>query len=855
MSINVGTAVGYLDLDSSKFMNNLKIASKEMESFSDKSNNAGTRFQTLGSSLKTVGSALTKSVSVPLLALGAGAIKVAGDFEAGMSEVSAITGATGKDMEALEQQAKKLGATTKFSARDAAEGMKYFGMAGYDTNQIMSALPSTLNLAAAGNVDLGIACDIVSDAMTGLGMSANETTKFTDIMAATITNSNTSVELMGETLKYVGPVAGTLGIGMVDLSVAIGLMGNAGIKGSQAGTALRAGLTNLVKPTKEMKTAMEKYGVELVKNADGSVNMMGTMENLRNTLGGLDQATQAQALSTIFGKEAMSGWAAIVNASEGDFNKLSEAIANSDGKASDMAKTMQDNLKGSIDNMKSALEGVLNAIGERLLPIFRNLVDGITNVFTWFNNLNPAIQNIIIAIGGFLAILGPVILLVGSLISNLGLIATGLMTLTGTTTLAAAATSAFGSVIAFITGPIGIAIGAITALIATGVLLYKNWDEIKAKCTEIWEGIKNTIDTVFTWICDKLGVDSNEIKSIISDTWNNIKNTISKLIEDIKTNITDTWNNIKKCIDESVGAIYNVIKEAWDNIKQALDIAGTAINQLIEGDWDGAKQTIKTAVDMIKTAIKDAWNNIKEIISNLGKGILDSIKLSWEGIKNSIKESIENIKTSVKNGWDNLKSATETAWNNIKAIISTIFNGIKSDIQSKINEIKNVISTVWSGLKDLLTAPFIAAKGVIDNILSGISSAISNVKSAISSVKSAASSVIDKINPFKRTVQFDYIVQDQPVDNYKFRSEALDLAKTLAYSDRMAKTSIAESISNVTRSASKMSTGNNSSELKANGGVVINNNQVYTSPKPASIRELKRQDEIQMRRLAMQLSF
>ena len=416
MSVNVGTAVGYLDLDSSKFKNGLKAAQSSLSEFTNKSNDAGTRFQALGSSLKSVGGAITKTVSLPLLALGAGALKVAGDFEAGMSEVSAITGATGKDMQALEKQAKTLGATTKFSARDAAEGMKYFGMAGYDTNQIMSALPSTLNLAAAGNVDLGIACDIVSDAMTGLGMSANETTKFTDIMAATITNSNTSVELMGETLKYVGPVAGTLGIGMGDLSVAIGLMGNAGIKGSQAGTALRAGLTNLVKPTKEMKTAMEKYGVELVKNADGSVNMMGTMENLRSTLGGLDQATQAQALATIFGKEAMSAWASVVNASEGDFNKLSDAIANSDGKASDMANTMQNNLKGSIDNMKSAFEGLLITIGERLIPVFRSLVDGITGVFTWFNNLNPVIQNIIIGVGGFLAVLGPLLLIVGNVI-------------------------------------------------------------------------------------------------------------------------------------------------------------------------------------------------------------------------------------------------------------------------------------------------------------------------------------------------------------------------------------------------------------------------------------------------------
>ena len=855
MSINVGTAVGYLDLDSSKFMNNLKIASKEMESFSDKSNNAGTRFQALGSSLKTVGSTITTAVSLPLLALGAGAIKTASDFEAGMSEVSAITGATGKDMEALEQQAKKLGATTKFSATDAAEGMKYFGMAGYKTDQIMSALPATLNLAAAGGTDLGIACDIVSDAMTGLGMSANETTKFTDIMAATITNSNTSVELMGETLKYVGPVAGTLGIEMGDLSVAIGLMGNAGIKGSQAGTVLRAGLTNLVKPTKEMKVAMEKYGIELVKNADGSINMMDTMENLRSTLGGLDQATQAQALSTIFGKEAMSGWAAIVNASEGDFNKLSEAIANSDGKASDMAKTMQDNLKGSIDNMKSALEGVLNAIGERLLPIFRNLVDGITNVFTWFNNLNPAIQNIIIAIGGFLAILGPVILLVGSLISNLGLIATGLMTLTGTTTLAAAATSAFGSVIAFITGQIGIAIGVITALIAVGVLLYKNWDEIKAKASEIWNGIKDTIMNAMNWLGEQLGFNTEEIFAVITDTWNSIKDTLGATLDVISKTVSDAWEGIKEVLEMTVGVIFTTVKKAWDDIKDALSMIGDAIQQLINGDWEGAKETIRQMNEKIKEIVSMAWNKIKATLSQAGEAIKNIAEQSWNKIKVTLSQAMENIKTAISNGWENIKNSTKTAFDNVKAIISTIFNGIKSDIQSKINEIKNVISSVWSSLKDLLTAPFIAAKGVIDNILSGISSAISNVKSAISSVKSAASSVIDKINPFKRTVQFDYIVQDQPVDNYKFRSEALDLAKTLAYSDRMAKTSIAESISNVTRSASKMSTGNNSSELKANGGVVINNNQVYTSPKPASIRELKRQDEIQMRRLAMQLGF
>ena len=787
MSVNVGTAVGYLDLDSSKFKNGLKAAQSSLSEFTNKSNDAGTRFQALGSSLKSVGGAITKTVSLPLLALGAGALKVAGDFEAGMSEVSAITGATGKDMQALEKQAKTLGATTKFSARDAAEGMKYFGMAGYDTNQIMSALPSTLNLAAAGNVDLGIACDIVSDAMTGLGMSANETTKFTDIMAATITNSNTSVELMGETLKYVGPVAGTLGIGMGDLSVAIGLMGNAGIKGSQAGTALRAGLTNLVKPTKEMKTAMEKYGVELVKNADGSVNMMGTMENLRSTLGGLDQATQAQALATIFGKEAMSAWASVVNASEGDFNKLSDAIANSDGKASDMANTMQNNLKGSIDNMKSAFEGLLITIGERLIPVFRSLVDGITGVFTWFNNLNPVIQNIIIGVGGFLAVLGPLLLIVGNVIIFVTKIGMAISTLVTFFSAGGAGAGLLATAIAFLTGPIGLTIAAITALIAIGVLLYKNWDEIKAKCIEIWQ--------------------------------NNIKPIIETVTNTIKAFLTATWNGIKA-----------FLSTCWDLIKQ-----------LATTTWNGIKTTIETVCNAIKTVITTVWNVVKSTTSTV-----------WNSIKSLIETTINGIKSVITNVFNSISSFVTTVWNNVKTGTSSAWNGIKSAVSNGVNAVKNVITSVWSGLQALLVAPFKAAQSVISGILSGISSAISSVTSAISSVKNAASNVIDKVNPFKKSIEVSY--EEEPSqDNYRFRSEYLDLAKALVYSDRAAKTSVAESISSVTKSALNMSKGENISNIKPNSSVVINN--TYNSPKPASIRELKRQDEIQMRRLAMQLSF
>lgn len=823
MSVNVGKAVGYLDLDTSKFKAGLKDALSTLREFTNQSNSAGTRFEALGSSLKIVGRTITTAVSLPLLALGAGAIKVAGDFEAGMSEVSAITGATGKDIEALEQQARQLGATTKFSASDAAEGMKYFGMAGYKTDQIMSALPATLNLAAAGGTDLGIACDIVSDAMTGLGMSAEQTGKFTDIMAAAITNSNTNIELMGETLKYVGPVAGTLGIEMGDLSVAIGLMGNAGIKGSQAGTALRSGLTNLVKPTDQMQAAMDRYGVELVKNADGSVNLMGTMENLRSTLGGLDQATQAQALATIFGKEAMSGFASIVNASEADFNKLSDAIANSEGKASEMAATMQDNLKGSIDNMKSAFEEVMIVIGERLIPIFQNLVDGITNVFTWFNNLNPAIQNVIIGVGGFLAILGPLLLIIGNIIIFITNLGTAIGTLVTFFSAGGAGAGILSAAIAAITGPIGLTIAAITALIAAGVLLISNWDEIKTFLLSCFEAIKNGLDSAFSWICNKLGADSNEIKSIISDTWNNVKDTVNNLIQQIKSIISDTWDIIKECIDESVGAIYDVIKETWEKIKQALTIAGEAIDQLIKGDWEGAKQTIKTAVDMIKTSIQDAWTKIKEIISNLGRDILEYIKFCWEDIKTAISTAITNIKTSVSNGWNNLKSATKTAFDNIKAIASTIWNGIKTDISNKVGEIKSSVSTkinsikstvssVFSSLTNIMTAPFKTAQKVISGILGRITSAINKVTSGIKKVTSMFRMVEDPRqedqeylvsyadNDYSKT-RFNYArakqttVSDVIATNYSMIEGLKDFAKGLKTDNKQANVNTENSIS------------------------------------------------------------
>lgn len=499
----------------------------------------------LGQGISSVGKALTAGLTLPIVGAGVASVKTASDFQGAMKEVSAISGATGKDLDSLSNLAKEMGSTTKFSASESAEALKYMGMAGWKTQDMMEGLPSILSLASAGNTSLGATSDIVTDGLTSMGLSAKDAGKFADIMASTCSNANTNIELMGETLKYVGPVAGSLGIEMDDLSVAIGLMGNAGLKGGQAGTSLRAGLTNLVKPTKEMKKAMEKYGVELVKNADGSVDLMGTMQNLRSTLGELDQTTQAQALASIFGKEAMSGWASIVNASEGDFNKLTDAINNSEGSAKKMADTMLEGSQGAIVEMKSALEGVAITIGERLTPFLEKLADGVSKVCEWFQNLSPATQTFLMIVATLIASIGPLLLLIGgaiSLFANLSIVA-----------------GALGISIGALVAPFGIAIAIIGAIIAIGYLLVSNWDLIKQKAKELGKNISDKFSEIKTNVTNKV----NEVKTNIVNKFNEAKNRVSEIFGNIKQGIEDKINGARDAVSRAIEKIKGFFNFEW----------------------------------------------------------------------------------------------------------------------------------------------------------------------------------------------------------------------------------------------------------------------------------------------------
>lgn len=333
---------------------------------------------------KTGLGAVTKAATVTATALtaaGTAATIVGSNFEEGMSKVAAISGATGADFEKLKEKAKQMGATTKFSATEAASAFEYMAMAGWKTTDMLGGIDGVMNLAAASGEDLALVSDIVTDAITAFGLSASDSGHFADVLAAASSNANTNVSMLGESFKYVAPIAGAMKYSVEDTSLALGLMANASIKGSMAGTSLKTSLANLASPTDSMAEVMEKYGISLT-NADGSMkSLREVIDTLRSKMGGLDEATQTAAASTLFGKEAMAGMLAIINASEADYKKLASAVNNADGTAKNMADTMQDNLKGSITILKSSLEGLGIQIYESMETSLKNAANtGIKSV-------------------------------------------------------------------------------------------------------------------------------------------------------------------------------------------------------------------------------------------------------------------------------------------------------------------------------------------------------------------------------------------------------------------------------------------------------------------------------------------
>lgn len=573
MSVNVGQAVGYLMLDTSNFTSGFKSALSDLRTFQDSSSTTKDKLASLSSAMGQTGKSMTKFVTLPLAGVGAAMVKTTADFEAGMSQVQAISGATGKDLEALSDKAKEMGAVTKFSASESAEALKYMAMAGWDTQKMLDGLPGVMNLAAASGEDLGTVSDIVTDALTALGMKAEEAGHFADVLAQASSKSNTNVGMMGETFKYVAPLAGSLGYSCEDVATAIGLMANAGIKGSQAGTALRSVLTRMAKPTKESANAMQALGLEIT-NADGSMKPLNNvMVQLRQSFSELTEEQKASYAAMLGGQEAMSGLLAIVNASDQDFNKLVEQINNADGAAEQMANIMQDNLSGQLTILKSTIEGISISFGEIMLPVVKAIVEGLQSFATWLNNTSETTKKVIAVVATVLATLGPVLLIGSKIVSGI----TKLMPLI----------SGLGSALTFLTSPIGIVIAAVAAL---ALAWTTNFGGIRDKTQEIMQSIHDIIVLIVEAV--KYAWDNNI---------GGMRTIVETVFAAIELVFKTALNVISGIFEMFAGIFTGDWRRFWNGLKKVLSSIINAIKKIITGLFDWISEGVKKAIDKLKS--------------------------------------------------------------------------------------------------------------------------------------------------------------------------------------------------------------------------------------------------------------
>lgn len=702
MATDVGSAVGYLDLDISGFLSGLQSAQSQANTASKNiATTIGNNLQSAGKSMTSAGSTLTKTVTTPVLGLGTAAVKVTSDFESAMSKVSAISGATGGDLDALNKKAQEMGAKTKFSATESAEAFTYMAMAGWKTEDMLSGIDGIMSLAAADGLDLATTSDIVTDALTAFGLSASDSGHFADVLAKASSNANTNVSMLGESFKYAAPVAGALGYSAEDTAIALGLMANAGIKGSQGGTALRGSLTRLIKPTDEAAVLMEQYGLSMT-NADGSMKSLGEVMNmLRDKLGGLTEAEQAQVAAQIFGQEAMSGMLAIINASDSDYAKLTDAIYDADGAAQQMADTMLDNLSGQLTLLKSALEGLAIQFGEILMPYIKQFVTWLQNLTQKLQELTPEQKEQIVKWAAIAAAIGPVLMVLGKLTSSVGSIITTFGKIPGAIAKAKSAFTAVSAAIGGISAPVVAVVAVIGVLIAAFANLWKTNEEFRNKMTAIWDGIKSKFESFAQGIVDRLnalGFDFENFGEVVKAIWDGFCSLLAPIFEGVFNQVSVILGSVLDALTGIFDVFIGIFTGNWDQAWQGVKEIFGAVWDLIKGTFESWAMAFKGIADTVLgwfgTTWDETWTNIKQFFVDIWNGITSF----FSNVISSIKMAVSNFITTIINFFAQLPT-------NIANFITNAYNSVVtwvSNMVAKAREMgQNFLNAVVSFFTNL----------------------------------------------------------------------------------------------------------------------------------------------------------
>ena len=723
----------------------LEAEAKNANSELAKIGEAGQVLQNVGDKISGAGEKLLP-VTAGVTALGTAAVKTASDFDSAMSKVAAVSGATGDDLQKLRDKAREMGAKTKFSASEAAEAMNYMAMAGWKTNDMLSGIDGIMNLAAASGEDLATTSDIVTDALTAFGLTAQNSGHFADVLAAASSNANTNVSMLGESFKYCAPIAGALGFSCEDTAEALGLMANAGIKSTQSGTSMRSIMTAL---SGEVKFCSESFGeMEIATtNSDGSMRSLSDiLADCRVAFDQMSESEKASTAQSLVGKNAMSGFLALMNAAPADIDKLSGAIANCDGTSLQMAETMQDNLAGQLTILKSQLEELAISFGEILMPVIRDIITKIQKFVDKLNALDPATKQTIIKIGLMAAALGPLLIVVGKTISSIG----GLMTfISKVPTMIAGAKTAFstlGAAIGGISAPVVAVVAIIATLVAAFVHLWNTNENFKNSILSIWEQIKSTFERLTSGIVDRinaLGFDFQNFGELLKAMWNGLCSVLAPVFEgvfqhilDIFTFVTDT---ILSVLDVFIGLFSGNWEQCWNGIKGIFTgIWDFVVNQFsnilntLTGVADVFLGWFGTSWDEVWTSIKDFFVGIWDSICSAFQAVADFFTNIWNAISTFFTTIATAIYTTAVTIFTSVYDFFAGILTSIHDFFANIFNAIWTVISTVCTTIYDTISSIWNAIYSFISPLLEAFRYLFETIFQAIHIIISNVMDWIS---------------------------------------------------------------------------------------------------------------------------
>ena len=660
---------------------------------------AGEKIKTAGDNISNAGQKLLP-VTGAVAGLGTAAVTTAANFESSMSQVQATMGIT-KDsmstvdgqsvntMDTLSKLAKKMGAETAFSASECAEALNYLALAGYDTEQMCDTLPTVLNLAAAGDIELASASDMVTDAMSALGMGVDEAGTTVHQMARTASTTNTSVAQLGEGILTIGATAKSIKGGTAELNTALGILANNGIKGAEGGTHLRNIILSLQNPTDKAALAMEQLGLQVYDSEGNMRSMNDILGDLNSGMDGMTAAEKSNIIGKIFNKTDLSSVNALLANTGSTWDDLQKSISDSGGAAGQMADTQLDNLQGQITILKSALEGLAISFGELLMPAIKQIVGWVQKFVEWLNSLDDGTKKTVVTIALLAAALGPVLIVVGKVVSAVGTIMTVVPKIAGVINTVKGAFAALNTTM--LANPIVLIVAAIAALVAAFIYLWNNCDGFRQFWIDLWENIKQAAITAW-----------EAVKSFLTTAWEAIKNTATTIFEALKAFFSTIWEGIKLIFSTVAEVIKTIIVTYFNVYKTIITTVFNAIKIVVTTVWNAIKTVITTVVTAIQTFITTAWNTIKTVISTVVNAIRTVVSGAFNAMWTGITTTVGNIVTTIKTGFQTAVSFITGLAKSAVKWGTDIIDGIVKGIKNCIGKVKDAVSNVAETIKSFL---------------------------------------------------------------------------------------------------------------------------------------------------------